>query len=144
MAESKHKVGDKVLIKDVDWYEKNTIIDTEGFFRTSVRLLCPVMLKYLDTICTVSAVLGDGEYLLAETGCLRWTDEMFEEAPQTLFKKMISLEDACEWLKAHIKFETVTYSDVWDMSVVNILATDFTTVDEMEESFRKAMEGKRI
>ena len=50
MAESKHKVGDKVLIKNVDWYKRNTIIDTEGFFRTSVRMLCPVMFKYLDTI----------------------------------------------------------------------------------------------
>lgn len=125
MAESKHKVGDKVLIKDTDWYKRNTIVDTEGFFRTSVRLLCPVMFKYLDTICTVSAVLGDGEYLLAETGCLRWTDEMFEEVPQHLFKKMISLEDACEWLSDH--------------------GNEYrNNPEELVIGFRKAMEEQRI
>lgn len=50
------------------------------------------------------------------------------------------IEKTLWWLKTHIKFETVTYSDVWNMSIVDILATDFATVDEMEASFRKAME----
>lgn len=50
------------------------------------------------------------------------------------------IEKILQWLKSHIKFETVTYSDVWDISVVDILATDFATVDEMEESLRKVME----
>lgn len=50
------------------------------------------------------------------------------------------IEKVWQWLKAHIKLETLTFSDVWDTSIVDILATDFTTVDEMEESFRKIME----
>ena len=57
-----------------------------------------------------------------------------------MVNKQEFIEKTWQWLKAHIKFETVTYSDVWDTSVVDVLVTDFTTVDEMEESFCKIME----
>jgi hypothetical protein len=61
----------------------------------------------------------------------------FIEGAKWADKTMI--EKVCKWLKSHIKFETVNYSDVW-ISAVDILATDFNTIDEMEESLRKAME----
>lgn len=59
---------------------------------------------------------------------------------ETMVNKQEFIEKSCQWLKAHIKIETISYNDVWDISIVEILATDFTTVDEMEESFRKTME----
>ena len=59
---------------------------------------------------------------------------------EKMVNKQEFIEKACQWLKAHIKIETISYNDVWDISIVEILATDFTTVDEMEESFRKTME----
>lgn len=59
---------------------------------------------------------------------------------EKMVNKQEFIEKTWQWLKAHIKIETITYSDVWDVSVVDILATDFNTVDEMEESFRKIME----
>lgn len=59
---------------------------------------------------------------------------------ETMVNKQEFIEKAWQWLKAHIKIETINYNDVWDISVVEILATDFDTIDEMEESFRKIME----
>ena len=59
---------------------------------------------------------------------------------ETMVNKQEFIEKTLQWLKVHIKFETRIYSDVWDTSIVDILATDFNTVDEMEESFRKIME----
>ena len=59
---------------------------------------------------------------------------------ETMVNKQEFIEKAWQWLNAHIKIETISYNDVWDISEVEILATDFTTVDEMEESFRKTME----
>lgn len=59
---------------------------------------------------------------------------------EKMVNKQEFIEKAWQWLKAHIKIETISYNDVWDISIVEILATDFTTVDEMEESFRKTME----
>ena len=59
---------------------------------------------------------------------------------EMMVNKQEFIEKTWQWLKSHIKFETLTYSDVWDTSVVDVLVTDFTTVEEMEESFRKIME----
>lgn len=59
---------------------------------------------------------------------------------EEMVNKQKFIKKALQWLKSHIKFETLTYSDVWDTSVVDVLVTDFTTVDEMEESFLKEME----
>lgn len=66
-------------------------------------------------------------------GCKAYDGDEFVEQ---LVNKQEFIEKTWQWLKAHIKFETVTYSDVWDTR----LATDFNTVDEMEKSFRKIME----
>ena len=63
-----------------------------------------------------------------------------EEISSDMVNKQEFIEKTWQWLKEHIKFETVTYSDVWDISIVDILAIDFASVDEMEESFRKIME----
>ena len=59
---------------------------------------------------------------------------------EKMVNKQEFVEKAWQWLKAHIKIETISYNDVWDVSEVEILATDFDTIDEMEESFRKIME----
>jgi hypothetical protein len=67
----------------------------------------------------------------------KWADE---HPKPDMVNKQEFIEKIWQWLKAHIKIETISYNDVWDVSEVEILATDFTTVDEMEESFRKAME----
>lgn len=57
-----------------------------------------------------------------------------------LIKKRELIKKACEWIKSHIKLETASYADLWDPSDIDLLVADFTTVDEMEESFLKAME----
>ena len=59
---------------------------------------------------------------------------------EKMVNKQEFIEKSWQWLKAHIKIETISYNDVWDVSEVEILATDFDTIDEMEESFRKIME----
>lgn len=62
-----------------------------------------------------------------------------DASKEEMANKQKFIKKALQWLKSHIKFETLTYSDVWDTSVVDVLVTDFNTVDEMEESFLKAM-----
>ena len=57
-----------------------------------------------------------------------------------MLKKRELIKKACEWIKAHIKFETVSYADLWDQSDIDLLVTDFTTIDEMIGNFEKTME----
>lgn len=59
---------------------------------------------------------------------------------EKMVNKQEFIEKTLQWLKVHVKIETLTFSDVWGTSIVDILAIDFNTVDEMEESFRKIME----
>lgn len=57
-----------------------------------------------------------------------------------MVNKQEFIEKTWQWLKSHIQFETRYYSDVWDTSIVEVVVTDFTAIDEMEKSFRKVME----
>ena len=66
-----------------------------------------------------------------------WADE--HPKPQSINKQEF-VEKIWQWLQSHIKIETISYNDVWDVSEVEILATDFATIDEMKASFLKMME----
>lgn len=74
----KYKVGDKVRIKSIDWYNEHTLIDTSGVFRTSIESLCLNKKHFMGKELTICLVLSNGHYLMEETGVLRWTDEMIE------------------------------------------------------------------
>ena len=78
MGDMKYKVGDKVLIKSLDWYNEHTLIDTSGVFRTSIESLCLNKKHFMGKELTICSVLSNGHYLMEETGVLRWTDEMIE------------------------------------------------------------------
>lgn len=67
----------------------------------------------------------------------KWADE---HPKSDIANKREFIEKTLQWLKSHIEFETITYSDIWDESIVEIMAMNFSTVDEMEESFCKIME----
>lgn len=73
-----------------------------------------------------------------------WADEnpQMRKDYEFLFmlKKQELIKKACGWLKAHIKLETASYADLWDPSDIDLLVTDFTTVDEMIENFKKTIE----
>ena len=145
----KYKVGDKVRIKSLDWYNKNK--DENGRVYCSYIGFSKEMTKYCGKVLTIMTIgnqdIGSKQkYFMCETDyAWGFTDEMIEgladDKPQEkMVNKQKFIEKTWQWLKAHIKIETISYSDVWDESIVDILATDFNTVDEMEESFRKAME----
>ena len=78
MGDMKYKVGDKVRIKSIDWYNEHTLIDTSGVFRTSIESLCLNKKRFMGKELRICSVLSNGHYLMEETGVLRWTDEMIE------------------------------------------------------------------
>lgn len=54
--------------------------------------------------------------------------------------KMVSLNKVKEWLKNNMKVKTTSYADLWDDSEVDQVVSDFYTIEEMINSFCKAME----
>lgn len=72
----KYKVGDKVKIKSLDWYNENK--SKTGFISFDDVNFMPEMSRYCGEILTINRVVEVfGQYLMSECGFL-WTDEMFE------------------------------------------------------------------
>ena len=95
MSELKYKVGDKVLIKSIDWYNKNkdkygTIYTSNGFcFCDDMTKHCGDIMKIIDIIVDPKDS-NQGYYIMDNVK--KWTDEMIEglveeECPQDFIEK---------------------------------------------------------
>ena len=73
----KYKVGNKVRIKSLDWYNKNK--DDEGDIDCGEYFLTYSMTKYCGQIMTISDVIRGYSYdMIEDDGKYVWTDEMIE------------------------------------------------------------------
>ena len=70
----KYKVGDKVLIKSLDWYKKNKT--SEGCLICGSSHINPEMICMLGKTVTISSI-EENHYRIKEYAW-NWTDEMFE------------------------------------------------------------------
>lgn len=71
-----YKVGDKVKIKSLDWYNENK--SETGFITFNYVNFMPEMSRYCGEILTINQVVEVfGQYTMSECGFL-WTDEMIE------------------------------------------------------------------
>ena len=82
MSDLKYKVGDKVRIKSLDWYNENK--DEYGNIRFRISqavypiFFSKIMSEFCGKIVTVKKI-NDGSYYMKETSnCEFWTDEMIE------------------------------------------------------------------
>ena len=58
----------------------------------------------------------------------------------TMVNKQYFIEKAKKWLGNNMRVKTTSYADVWDYSEVDQVVSDFYTIEEMIDSFCKAME----
>ena len=94
MIELKHKVGDKVLVKDLEWYNKNKNENDE----VMISALGPVFTrrhsKYAGKVMTVGIVSKLGFYVLKEDKeGNRWYDEMFDTLVEEEIKPKFKVGD---------------------------------------------------
>ena len=88
MGNMRFKVGDRVQIKSIDWYNENK--DEYEYIDCGKHLFYPLMSQYCGNIFTISDVYSDF-YQMYENR-LNWTDEMIEckveeECPQDFIEK---------------------------------------------------------
>ena len=99
----KYKVGDKVKIKSLDWYNANR--DYNGNVECGFYYFIEEMTKYCGKILTIGDVYRN-EYELQEGENFIWTDEMFDSIientddveSKTTSEQMVSLKMICEYL----------------------------------------------
>lgn len=73
MSELKYKVGDRVRIKSIDWYNENK--NRFGEICCSITVFVSTMKKYCGQIMTISQVENQ-YYKMKEDTNWKWTDEM--------------------------------------------------------------------
>ena len=72
----KYKVGDKVKVKSLEWYNMNQ--DEFGKIRCNTAYFQPTMSKLCDSILTIKNIDKFlNAYIVEENSCY-WTDDMFE------------------------------------------------------------------
>ena len=72
----KHKVGDVVQIKSLDWYNEKK--KSNGIVETSIYFL-EEMSKYCGKIPIITNIIGETYKINLDEGDYTWTDDMFEE-----------------------------------------------------------------
>lgn len=72
----KHKVGDVVLIKSLDWYNENK--KSNGIVETSTCFL-EEMSEYCGKISVITNIIGKAYEMNIDEGYYTWTDDMFED-----------------------------------------------------------------
>lgn len=119
----KHKLGDKVRIKSLDWYNQNK--DEDGVVRCGDKVFDNYMSVFCGSIVTICGVYPYCGYDVREDmQCRTWTDSMFEDTVDEPQEKMefetqvcTTMEQSERLLALGLKRETadcvIMYYDGW-------------------------------
>ena len=94
----KYKVGDKVRIKSIDWYNENK--DENGIVELSTHVFIPEMVEHCGTIVTIKDVfedLDDNVVYYMEEIVWDWTDEMIEGLVEEETEPKFKVGDKVKW-----------------------------------------------
>ena len=129
----RYKKGDRVRVRSLEWYNANK--NSEGaIISHDWHIFDESMSEFCGKVVTIVYYNSRGDcYEIKEDGKVNyWSVDMFEglaiEKPQ---EKMVSLEQACEWLKNTIDDEVLVKCG----SVIKCM-----DVDDFVLYFRKIME----
>jgi hypothetical protein len=143
----KYKVGEKVRIESLDWYNANKICEISKFMQeqgirsyvdcNGFRFL-DVMCEYCGKILTIDSISecsdGSKRYIMREPAIgFGFTDDMIECLADEPQEKMVSLNEVCDMLYAMLSTQ-----DINDYYYVTAPAYD--TVEDLVEDFRKSFE----
>lgn len=128
----KYKVGDKVKIKSLDWY--NTNKDSMGFVYGGFHLFDEKMSHFCGQVMTIQSITNLG-VISIEGDNHYWTDEMIECLVEPA-PVMINLDKACKWLRRNYTNYMINDLSKYVEDVCSFDIFDDSLVDD----FRKAME----
>lgn len=125
----KYKVGDKVKIKSLDWYNENR--DYYGNIECGFYYFIEEMKKYCGEILTIGKIYKN-KYVLQEDENFAWTDDMFDsniEKPQ-----MVSLKTICEYLDKEL------YTSYDSLGIVHTVSKNAVSKKDFIEKLCKEIE----
>ena len=144
----KYKVGDKVKIKSLDWYNENKIDYGTSYGANKIRshVKCngysflDIMSPYCGKELTVDIAEEDNNistYIMKEPAIsFKFTEDMIEGLVDEPQEKMVSLEDVCEFLNDHL-YTGISTGD-YDYGQEYIYS-DYVNASDLIFALRKAM-----
>ena len=123
MSELKYKVGDSVLIKSIDWYNKYK--DEDGDVSCGEYDFVEGMKKFCSETLTISEDVDDGYLMLEDQYGYVWTDEMFECEVEKETKPKFKVGDKVILDPYPCVVTDVNWSDSLHGFVYTVRGTDF-------------------
>lgn len=145
----KYKVGDKVKIKSLDWYNENKIDYGTSYGANKIKsyVKCngcnflDIMSPYCGKELTVDIAEEDNNistYIMKEPAIsFKFTEDMIEGLVDEPQEKMVSLEDVCNFLNDHLYTGTSTGDYDYGQEYI---CSDFDNASDLIFALRKAME----
>lgn len=140
----RYRVGNRVKIKSIDWYNKNK--DKNGIVELSTHIFTSEMSEFCGKTVTIKDIFVDMDdnvmYYMEEMD-FDWTDEMIEGLADELIEKtddnqqnnlgikMVSVDEVCNWLRNPLNFLQGGSEKLPDVIPI------FNTIDEMVNDFLK-------
>lgn len=119
-----YKVGDKVRIKSIDWYNKNR--DKNGLIFYKGCCFIKEMSKFCGQVATITKVIGGNEYKISlDKGYYIWTDDMIEGSVENIENKMKELRKMC----------TISLTDSNYTDKIEVLLNDYEYIEENGKAF---------
>ena len=120
-----YKIGDKVKIKSLDWYNQNK--DEDGIVHCGDKVFDDYMSVLCGSIVTIGEIYHIGYDIKEDMQCRTWTKDMFEGlADEESQDKMVSLNKVEKYLRENI--------------ILYVWATNLDKREEWFSNFRKIME----
>ena len=142
-----YKVGDRVLIKSLDWYNENK--DEYGFLDFSTSVFVPGMSQFCGKIVTIEDVFEEEDDVVY---CMEgidydWTDEMIEGLVEEEAKPKFKVGDKVKWYNHTCN---ITSIDTYENTYIYLIkyddyredATFARWVPESELTFEDDVETK--
>lgn len=135
-----YKKGDRVKIKNIDWYNKNK--DQYGRVACGYHVFTEEMSKFCGYTMIVCHRSNLGVMTMGGSASY-WTDEMIEGLADELIEKtddnqqtdlgikMVSVDEVCNWLRNPLNFLQGGSEKLPDVIPI------FNTIDEMVNDFLK-------
>lgn len=138
----KYKVGDKVRIKSLEWYNSNK--DALGNIDCGNYHFIDEMVMYCGKTLTIECVHLDSYDFIEDLYRFVWTDDMIEclVEPATLNEssKMVSLDKVCEILKENLYIENIFEYDEDEEPIKYVCASNCDCVEDFINKIRNMLE----
>lgn len=128
----KYKVGDKVKVKSIEWYNENKNNHGRIYISNNV-IFQPNMSEFCGSILTIKNINIDMSTYVVEENSYHWTDEMFEEFTKEWIydeNDIDSLHEVCQSKLSAVIIDSNVFKDE-----IELILNDYVVVTHGDKTY---------